>query len=574
MNLANYLHKRPNSQNWQLRWMVPLSARAAIGRKEFTRSLGTPDRQQAVALALPLLSAWEKQVTAALHTPAPTVTNMLSPSPGDIEGLALRIVHDGFAAKLPVLMQRSAQAGTLDDLRNKFLARQGEALRNFHAGDRTYWEAKARDALAKRKWLVTDSDFAGMVSLLERGGLDAFKRAIAEIDGNDTFTASPTIRQALERRRARANDGEDLLALFDRYAAQRLAEGRKRKDTLDQDRKIVELFAEFVGEDRSLPSVTESEVRDWRNTVATLPPAFRNRNENKGLSLRDAAKLAKGLNRRAISLTTVNKYLSAVSALYGWACEEGYASSNPCENLFHDLRKGRNRQRKRRPPFDLDKLKVIFATPLFTGFARDGKEWESGTCQANDWRFWIPMVCLFTGARIGEIAQLRLDDVRTQSGLPYLLIKEDEHTEQKTKSGANRPAPIHSKLVKIGFLCFVERQRRRCEIDGDDRLFPELSPNKRGQIGYMPSRFWRKYLTHIEVKSGADGYGSHSFRHGITDQLRIAGYLDTEISLILGHAQNSVTANYGIVQQGTIDRLHSMIESVRFDWLDLSILSR
>lgn len=565
--LANYLHKRRNSQNWQLRWMVPLAARPVIGKSEFTRSLGTPDRRQAASLGRAILVEWERQVAAALDRAAPDDVNRpIEPDMHDIEDVALRIVHDGFSAKLPALIRRCAREGRLAALREKFQTRQAKALQEFHAGDRTFWAAKARQAIAKRDWRVGEADFDKMVSLLERGGLDAYKLALSQIDGNErALTTSPSVQEALHRRAAAANNGEEILSLYDRYAVQRIAEGRKRKDTLDQDRKIVELFSEFVGRARRLDSVGESEVREWRNIVASLPPAFKKRRENRNLTLRQAGERAKALNLPSLSLTTVNKYLSAVSALFSWACEEGYASKNPCENLYHDLRKGRNRQRKRRPPFDSEKLNAILATPLFTGFHRDGKEWEPGNCRADDWRFWIPLACLFTGARIGEIAQLRLDDVKSQSGLPYLLLKEDEEKNQKTKSGANRPAPIHSKLVEIGFLRFVERQRSRAASDGDDRLFPELVANKRGQIGWTPSRFWRTYLTRIGVKNGSDGYGAHSFRHGLADQLRLAGFLDSEVAIVLGHSQSSVTANYGIIQQGTLDRLHSMIEAVKFE---------
>jgi integrase len=96
-------------------------------------------------------------------------------------------------------------------------------------------------------------------------------------------------------------------------------------------------------------------------------------------------------------------------------------------------------------------------------------------------------------------------------------------------------------------------------------LFPELQRNERGHIGGGPSRFWRDYLSRVGLKKGGDGLGAHSFRHTMADQLRLAGYLDDEIEVALGHNQKSVTSGYGRLKQGTVERLSRMFEAVKFD---------
>lgn len=280
--------------------------------------------------------------------------------------------------------------------------------------------------------------------------------------------------------------------------------------------------------------------------------------------MQEAAKLARDRGDRGLSLSTVNKYLSAVSALYVWATREGYAARNPCEGLFYDVEKGKNA----RPPFDADQLNAILSSPLFVGFERDGKEFKSGTCTADDWRYWIPLIAMFTGARIGEIAQLYVDDVQHVEGHDFLALRNDDGRGQGTKNGQDRIAPIHSILKKIGLLSFVEERRR--ELQGrSGSLFPELIRNDRGQMA-TPSRFWRTYLTRIGVKEGADGFGSHSFRHGLADQLRQAGCLDNEVAVAIGHKQKTVTSGYGRIRQGSAARLAGMIEGATFDGVDFA----
>jgi integrase len=346
--------------------------------------------------------------------------------------------------------------------------------------------------------------------------------------------------------------------MFVRYAAQRLAERRKRLDGVNQDRKVVESFAGFVGTARAVRSISPADVREWRDTVAALPPSYGKANAYAGLSMKEAAAKAKVTGARAISPTTVNKYLSTISPFLDWCVTNAYAERNPCEGLFYDIQKGKNP----RPPFSEEQLRKIFSSPLFTGFLCDAKEHKPGEQRADDWRHWIPLISFFTGARIGEIAQVRVDDIRDEGGIPYILIRHDESTGQKTKSGHSRPAPIHTQLQALGFLGFVDRQRERTGRDGNRQLFPELKPNDRGQIGALPSRFWRDYLKRIGVKSGRDGFGAHSFRHTMADLLRQAGYLDDEIEVALGHNQKTVTAGYGKVRQGTVFRISSMLESV------------
>ncbi|WP_153006095.1 DUF6538 domain-containing protein [Sphingomonas sanguinis] len=66
MTSAPHLHKRPNSQNWQSRLMIPEAARASIGRREFTKSLGVSDKRQAVKLSHAILAEWKAIIDAGL----------------------------------------------------------------------------------------------------------------------------------------------------------------------------------------------------------------------------------------------------------------------------------------------------------------------------------------------------------------------------------------------------------------------------------------------------------------------------------------------------------------------------
>jgi integrase len=578
MSLSSYLHKRPQSANWQLRMMIPKAARPVLGRTEFTRSLGVPDRRRAEALAYPVLAEWKARVTAATAPSADQGSTALrkpySPTPAELEEAALVVGYEEAGRRVNDLITAKARLGTeaYHALSAEIERRHMDALRHLHAGDHSYWIERARKQIAKRNWHLPEGSelFASFVQAMARCGVDLFASARLKLAGNESsFVPSADVQKATERRQSRAKDGEGILDLFQRYQAQRLAEGLKRADSLNQDRKVVELLVEFVGKQRSLASIQKDELREWRNAPTTLPPAFKKRKAFAEFTMRQAAYHAAAAGETGLSLNTINRYLSAVSALFIWATREGYVDGNPCDGLFYDHQKGKNA----RPPFSVEQLNKIIASPLFNGFERDGKEFNVGGCRADDWRYWLPLVCLFTGARIGEVAQLNIADVRSEGSLWWFDIKSDEGLGQVTKNNTSRVAPMHSKLRQIGFLDFVKRQTERARGALSAPLFPELTRNDRGQLA-MPSRFWRTYLERIGVKQGKDGFGSHSFRHGLADQLRAAGCFDNEVAVAIGHKQSTVTSGYGRTRQGSVEKLNQMIEGATFEGVDFTALKQ
>ena len=71
--------------------------------------------------------------------------------------------------------------------------------------------------------------------------------------------------------------------------------------------------------------------------------------------------------------------------------------------------KGRGGQHHSVVPYEVAALGRAWQAPV-----------ETDNCRADDWRYWIPLVCLFTGARLGEIAQLRTEDVRRERGIWFM----------------------------------------------------------------------------------------------------------------------------------------------------------
>jgi hypothetical protein len=59
----------------------------------------------------------------------------------------------------------------------------------------------------------------------------------------------------------------------------------------------------------------------------------------------------------------------------------------------------------------------------------------------------------------------------------------------------------------------------------------------------------------------------HSFRHGIADAFRNAGYMDEQFNMLLGHTKATTTGRHGILPEGILSERVKMIEAVVFSGL-------
>jgi integrase len=572
MTLATYLVRRGKRGTYQLRVPVPKALQATIGQRERIRSMGTSDPDLAARKAMPILTEWldDFDRAAGVRVSAPVVDDPLTVA-----------VSRTYAPLLAELEARRRDVPDDDTAYSEHLEKRAGNLRKFarwrQDGNYGVWEADADRIIAKSNLPIErgSEQYAQFVEAIADSSIDALsvfnRRSAGETDAEPR---SKTVRRALELEANTAAAGETVIELFEQWGAEALAKGSKRADTVNQDRKVIEQFAAFVGPRRAVESITPLEVADYRDTMRKLPPKWMSNKLLRSLDMRSAATKARELGMPQTTFTNVNKHLSTVSPLYKWMGRQPRWAGlrNPTDGLFYDNVKGKNP----RPPFTTDQLNTMLKSPLFTGFKAEGEEHLNGNCRADDWRHWVPLVCLFTGARLGEIAQLRTEDVRKERGVWFIHIRHDESTGQTTKSGKSRAAPIHSKLIELGFLKFHERQTKRAASDGRHEMFPELEKNSRGQISGYVGKWWRGYLQEIGVKAkkGADGFGSHSFRHTMSDLLRSeVELLDDEIEVTLGHNQKTTTSGYGKLPQGTVTRLHGYFEAVRFEGVDFSAVA-
>lgn len=557
--------------NFEVRIQVPKSWQARVGRKERLVSLHTGDRRAATLLAPDIvarqIAEWRELVDAPFRG-----------APTDPASVAVRVAFDGMLSAL----ENSRKAWPADDTEyaTRLAARHGDRrrlTRRLHDGELGQWEAMAdrmivEHGLSLEKGTSDYNDYVRDLATMTIDAVDTFlRRAEGELDATPR---TAIVRDEKERAAAKAKSGESIMELFEKLAGEALELDLLRPDTVNQNRKVLQMFAEFVGVDRAIDSITPLEVCEFRDARRDVPPKWSMKRDFRGLTLRQAAEKARSLTLPKTSYVTVNRELSTISPLFTWLAEmpRWAGLANPCAGLFKKDVKGK----KPRPPFETEALNRLLVSPLFTGFRADGEEHLQGEVHADDWRRWIPLTAMFTGARAGEIAQLRVCDVCKERGKWFIHMKEDAKAGLHVKNRKSRAVPVHNKLEAMGFIAFAERRREGAGSE-EAALFPDLIKNERDQVGAVPSEWFRDYLVAIGLKDhrvqGGDGFGLHSFRHTLADRLRSeAELLDHEAAIFFGHDQSSTTAGYGRIPQGTVKKLSGWLDAVTWEGVDFTPL--
>ncbi|GBD48527.1 phage integrase [Methylopila sp. Yamaguchi] len=587
MSADTNIVRRQGSSVYYARTAVPLHLREHYRgpdgkpRRELWKSLGTKDRHEARRLGLRVLSAWADEFavkrTELEHRIPMTDADLqeavwsrycalveaderfrhATPTPEQLDELWDQLQHEFGGSP----GDESATAHRVWELiRDRFEIDQAErearrqALAAGLARGQTAAVAKvARDVATKMRLDVKSgtADERKLGAGLMRAELEALKRS-SERDVGD-FTGEP--RDALVRRPSieRAKAGEGIMDLFEKYANENPE--NCRADTLRQSRQSVELFVSTLPPGSPARAITKKAVREWKELLLDTPVRASDTNIFRGLALREIVAKNKALGKGAkpkIAPKTINRHLSALGAFSTWLDFHEHIDGNPTVGHYIKIDKDT-------PPetYTPEQLQTIFSSPMFAGDVE------------RDYRFWVPLVQMFTGMRQGEVAQLLVKDVIEQHGRATVFITKRGGGGKTLKTaGSERVIVLHDELKRLGFLKHVEAMREA----GEERLFPTATKNDRGQWIDAFSREFPRELTRLGVKQGR-GLSLHTFRHNATDAMRAAGFVDEEIAPVLGHAKKKLmTSGYGRVPEDRLLRDAKLVDAIAYPGVDLSHL--
>lgn len=322
---------------------------------------------------------------------------------------------------------------------------------------------------------------------------------------------------------------ERLSALMETHLADLTRADRDAKTVLES-RHTLNLFIGIVG-DIAAHELYGSHCRAFFDAVKHWPRHASVRPEFAGLSVKQVLAKAKSLNEPALSQPTLNKHRQRLSVFLNWLLNNKHIASNPLAGVVSV--KKRDAEEETGRPFTQAELDAIFEPTAFKAWA-----------EKLPHRWWVPMLGLFSGARVNELSQLYLDDIETISDVPGFHINRRFEGQKIKNSASRRFVPLAQPLLDAGFLDYVSEVKRA----GHQRLFPHLPNNDGNGFGKQMSKQFAVYIKKRGIKD--DGMGMHAFRHTLATRLDRAGVSESSIARITGH-----TPSGGILPKFYIDPL-------------------
>jgi integrase len=300
--------------------------------------------------------------------------------------------------------------------------------------------------------------------------------------------------------------GHTLEDLVDKWAAERRVSAKGKED----HQAIVRWFKERVG-DLSVEAITKRDVLTFKDKLVL----------------------------EGATLANVKVKLSRLRTLLNYAASNDLIPANPASDVRVVLT---DSDRTKRKPFDLSALTSIFSSPVYS---RDERPTEG----RGEAAYWLPLLGLYTGARLEELGQLRPSDVQnetypdadevSQSAWLIHVVEDDEDDLKLKNSMSERVIPVHPVLEQLGFIRFVAAAKSA----GQQRLFPELRPNKYNRLTAKWGEWFGDYKRNV-VGITDRRLVFHSFRHSFKDFGR--GRLTDGVQRqIMGHSGGDVADSYG-----------------------------
>jgi len=548
--------RRSDSNRWYYRRAFPEDVMRLLGKKEFMKSLRTADQTEARARATKAEFEFMQMVNAARRQTAPDAD--------EVHTWMIELFEREFMElKQTELARASGRKDPHLDVGPMNPHYRERLVRTANTGESNgACEWAVDEAIAKWGWKVDEGSdhYADLLETAAQALLEARNRIERLNAGNwDETPSSPKLKAALAAQSKAGRTSDGMMDIFELYAKE---QGHLRADTVDQNRKMVRRFAEFVGETAAVADMTRANARDWKFKLREFPKKASEIREFRGLDFHKVLEANKFAKRDVIDERSVAKYLAALGSFGQWLVRHGYIDESPTAGLMPP-KGSRSKASTDRRPFTTDELNALFASPVFSTCGGDRREHVRGDVAIRDERYWLFPLALFTGARQAELCQLRRRHVRQQDGAWLIDIVEDGDETLLKSSASARAVPIHPELIQLGFIDWV----LGLGSDRDQAIFPRCKRNARGQFGET-AKWLGRYMTKVGVKTDA-ALTFHSFRHTFIDALRRADLAEAEIQPLVGHAPRTVTRGYGREQDGTIRRRRDMIKLVGYPGLVL-----
>jgi integrase len=341
--------------------------------------------------------------------------------------------------------------------------------------------------------------------------------------------------------------GEVLTVIIKRFVDEKIRTKAWTEKTYSTYKAIYDTLSEFIG-DKHIRSVTHQDAQRIKKQLQSLPSSINKRERYRGKSIKQILNMDVP-EQHLMSLKTINTRLGCYSELFKWSIRNGFTELNVFDGLT--LKDNRN-ARDLRLPFSPDDLKHLFNS-------------NSIMSPNKLWQYWLPILGLYTGARLNELCQLQNQDIKQVSGIWCISITDEGKNQNLKSSSSKRMIPIHNAVLELGFLDYIgdviNTQNRQ--------IFPELTLRNE-RYAHTPSKWFGNVKQRALVDHQRKSF--HSFRHTFVDYLfnRLKLQGNPLVKALVGHSDREITSSvYG--SSFEVEDLNSIIQRIDFAEFGLKI---
>ncbi|OGU01891.1 MAG: hypothetical protein A2X82_06975 [Geobacteraceae bacterium GWC2_55_20] len=191
-------------------------------------------------------------------------------------------------------------------------------------------------------------------------------------------------------------------------------------------------------------------------------------------------------------------------------------------------------------------------------------------------KYWAVLMMLYTGCRVGEVCQLRLDDFekvgehwvvhfRSRPELGQSIKGERRKKKKRPTEDVDRVTPVHPELRKLGIFRYIEQLKEAGEV--------KLFPNEKRTAGRSGVLMAKKIKTFLNGCIGDKS--SHHFRHTMIGWFKQnCNLTHTEASLIsamVGHEDDIITGGNKITWgtyggAHTVKQMYELIKRLDYEY--------
>lgn len=179
--------------------------------------------------------------------------------------------------------------------------------------------------------------------------------------------------------------------------------------------------------------------------------------------------------------------------------------------------------------------------------------------------FWGCMLALFTGSRKNAVFTLQYKDIIQVDGIWCINFISDCPGIKKLKTeDSERIVPIHSTLIKMGFLDYVHK---KTHPNPTNFIFKNVCFTSTGRLSSHMTRKFFLFLEQIGIKDANIGrYDFHSFRKNANITMEKCGMIRSYIDKIIGW-QSRGSEGERSYSNYTIKQLSEQLELLHYDCL-------